>query len=252
MPRKYDIVHSSRAAPDVTRAASRWLRRNLERPFFLWTHYFDPHAPYDLHKEFADLASSGHERQGPEPINAKMAGRIGKYDSEIAFTDFNVGKLLDVIDGLGLRDSTLVVLTADHGEGLGEHGYVGHGRRLDEGNERLPARPMRYVSFAGRKGFAPGWMSWVWARPSDLPLRLGCTTGAEKFVWTPDEGTLAMIDLEQDPFEQQPTLLAEGDRRYEKETAALRRWFKSTDLEESELKVSGRDTEVLKNLGYLQ
>ncbi len=243
-----------------------------------------------------------------------MAGRIGKYDSEIAFTDFHVGKLLDVIDGLGLRDSTLVVLTADHGEGLGEHGYVGHGRRLDEGiarvplivrypgtiaagraiaepvtlldvtptlldlsginelagsdkpwsfagrslagaikgNERLPAQPMRYVSFAGRKGFAPGWMSWVWARPSDLPLRLGRTTGAEKFVWTPGEGTLAMIDLEQDPFEQQPTLLAEGDRRYEKETAALRRWFKSTDLEESELKISGRDTEVLKSLGYLQ
>ena len=314
MTSKYDVIHASRDAPAVTRAASRWLGRNHEKPFFLWTHYFDPHAPYELHSEFADLPSSGHVRQGPEPIDAGMAGRIRKYDSEIAFTDSHVGALLDEIDRLGLRDSTLVVLTADHGEALGEHGYVGHGRRLDEGiarvplivrypgtvpadrvvaepvtlldvtptlldlsgitklagsdrpwsfagrsladaikgNERLPVRPMRYVAFAGRKGFAPSWMSWMWFRPSTLPLKLGRMTGSEKFVWTPGEGTLAMIDLEQDPFEQRPTVLAEDDLRYAKETAELRRWFESPDLEESELKISERDTEVLKSLGYLQ
>lgn len=314
MTNKYDVVHASREAPDVTRSASQWLRRNHEEPFFLWTHYFDPHAPYELHSEFTDLPSSGQKKQGPEPIDIEMAGRIRKYDSEIAFTDFHVGALLDEIDRLGLRDSTLVVLTADHGEGLGELGYVGHGRRLDEGiarvplivrypgtvpagraiaepvtlldlaptlldltgisklagndrpwsfagrslagaitgDERLPTRPMRYVAFAGRKGFAPSWMSWMWFRPPELPLKLGRTTGREKLVWTPGEGTLAMIDLEQDPFEQQPTVLAEGDRRYEKETAALRQWFESTDLEESELKISDRDTEVLKSLGYLR
>ena len=60
MTRKYDIVHASRDAPAVTRAATRWLRRNHDERFFLWAHYFDPHAPYELHPEFGDLPASGH------------------------------------------------------------------------------------------------------------------------------------------------------------------------------------------------
>ena len=316
MTRKYDVVHSSRSAPELTSAVSRWLDQNEEgtNPFFLWAHYFDPHSPYDMNEGFENLEPSGHPKRGPEPLNNEMAQRIRRYDSEIALTDMHVGKLLDKIDRLGLHDSTLVVLTADHGEGLGENGYVGHGRRLDEGivrvplivrypekipagkvvaqnvsllditptvldlsgvaalvtedipwsfagrslastisgDEGLPERPMRYVAFAGRKGFAPGWMSWMWSRKSTLPLHLGMMTGATKFVWSPASEELAVLDLEQDPFELERTIIDASERVYKRRTASLQRWFESTDLEESELEISDRDTEVLKSLGYLK
>ena len=316
MTRKYDVVHSSRYAEDLTPVVSRWLDRNkgAEKPFFLWVHYFDPHSPYDLKKGYEDLEPSGHEKRGADPVNREMAKRIRHYDSEIAFTDEHVGRLLDKLDRLGLRDSTLVVLTADHGEGLGEHGYVGHGRWLDDsivhvplifrypgklpagqvvsenvslldvaptvielagiselaksvepwsfagrslaspmmGVEALPARPMRYVAFAGRKGFAPGWMSWMWSRKSQLPLRLGMTMGSDKLVWTPGESKLAVLDTEKDPFERSPRILKAGEQVYERQTASLQRWFDATDLEETELEISDSDAEVLKSLGYLQ
>jgi arylsulfatase A-like enzyme len=316
MTQKYDLVHSSRAAQDVTLAVNRWLDQNSsgQKPFFLWAHYFDPHSPYEMKEGFDNIEPSGHPKRGPEPLSADMAKRIERYDSEIAFTDFHVGRLLDRVDRLGLRDSTLVVLTADHGESLGENGYIGHGRRLDEGivrvplilrypkkikpgnivaqnvslldiaptvldlagvvalakddmpwsfsgrslatvaagGDRLPERPMRYVAFAGRKGFAPGWMSWMWSRKSTLPLHLGVTTGAEKFVWSPGSEELAVLDLEQDPFELEPHVVEPGERVYKRRTASLQRWFESTDLEESELEISDRDAEVLKSLGYLK
>jgi arylsulfatase A-like enzyme len=300
----------------LTPAVNRWFDRNkdLEKPFFLWVHYFDPHSPYDLKKEYEDLEPSGHEKRGPDPLNRDMAKRIRNYDSEIAFTDEHVGRLLDKLDRMGLRDSTLVVLTSDHGEGLGEHGYVGHGRWLDDGivrvplifrypgklpagqvvsenvslldvtptlielagitdlvktdqpwsfagrsltspmtgSEALPARPMRYVAFAGRKGFAPGWMSWMWSRKSELPLHMGMTMGSDKYVWTPGENKLAVLDTEKDPFELSPRRLKDGDQVYERQTASLQRWFDATDLEETELEISDRDAEVLKSLGYLQ
>ena len=316
MTRKYDVIHSSRSAQDLTPVVSRWLdgNKNSAKPFFLWVHYFDPHSPYDMKMEFENLDPSGNKKRGPEPLNREMAKRIQRYDSEIAFTDFHVGKLLDKVDRLGLRDSTLLVLTADHGESLGENGYVGHGRRLDDNivrvplilryperipagkvvaenvslldiaptvldlagvaalakddipwsfagrslestiadDEELPERPMRYLAFAGRKGFAPGWMSWMWSRKARLPLHLGMTMGSDKFVWTPGNSELAVLDLEQDPFELEPKVLDEGERAYERRTASFQRWFDSTDLEESELKISDRDVEVLKSLGYLK
>ena len=101
-------------------------------------HYFDPHAPYDLRPRFASPQSSGHSGLGAGARNNEMAERIKRYDSEIGYTDYYLGRLLDRIDRLGLRDSTVVVLTSDHGESLGEHGYVGHGSRLDEGILRVP------------------------------------------------------------------------------------------------------------------
>ena len=75
--------------------------------WFAWVHLFDPHAPYDAPAEF-------------------RAGRSA-YDAEVAYTDASVGELLDRLRNARALDRTLVVITADHGESLGDHGETTHG-----------------------------------------------------------------------------------------------------------------------------
>ncbi len=83
---------------------------------FLWVHYFDPHAPYAAPEPFA----SRHEHP---------------YDAEVAFVDEQVGRLLARLE---LRPDALVVVTSDHGEGLGEHGELTHGVFLYQTTMQVP------------------------------------------------------------------------------------------------------------------
>ncbi len=89
----------------VTRAFESWVEnRPSDRPFFAWLHYFDPHLPY----------------AAPAPYPAG-------YDGEIAYADAQVGRVLERLETEGLAKDTLVVVTSDHGESLGEHGEKSHG-----------------------------------------------------------------------------------------------------------------------------
>jgi arylsulfatase A-like enzyme len=137
LTRRYKLFNSSRYAEDVTPLVVRWLERNAHRHFFLWVHYFDPHSPYEQRNGFAPRAN-GAQAPAYAAQDADMRDRIARYDSEIAYTDAHVGILLGTLDRLNLRNSTLVVLAADHGESLGEHGYVGHGRHLYEDIVHVP------------------------------------------------------------------------------------------------------------------
>jgi len=110
---------AERRANDVSDAALRWLA-DAPRPFFAWLHYYDPHAPYDP----------------PEPFRAAFAGR--PYDGEIAFTDQQIGRVLDSLHASGRDASTIVVLLADHGEGLGDHDEQTHGVLIYQSTMRVP------------------------------------------------------------------------------------------------------------------
>ena len=136
--RTYQLFNSSRFAEDVTPRAVGWLKANTRRPFFLWVHYFDPHSPYQLRKQFTRLARTGKAPAGGLPRDENTRLRVASYDSEVAYTDHHIGKLLEAVDQLKLRKSTLVVLLSDHGESLGEHDYIGHGRHLYENIVRIP------------------------------------------------------------------------------------------------------------------
>ncbi|MFQ5806218.1 MAG: sulfatase-like hydrolase/transferase [Phycisphaerae bacterium] len=105
----YDDVgkRHERRADEVCGGAIEWLRRHAREKFFLWVHLFDPHAPYDPPQPFRSLYRD-------------------PYVGEIAFVDQQVGRLLEELRKLGLERNTLVVLTADHGEGLGQHGEETH------------------------------------------------------------------------------------------------------------------------------
>jgi hypothetical protein len=134
-------VNAARRADEVTAPALRWLKKPRKRPFFLWVHYFDPHSPYELHEEYANLpANPGVAKvhlseSGRSP---KEADRIRAYDSEIAYADRYLGELLQELDALKVRDRTLVVVVADHGESLGENGYFGHSDRIDQPIVHIP------------------------------------------------------------------------------------------------------------------
>jgi arylsulfatase A-like enzyme len=91
-------------------------------PFFIWVHFLDPHKKYLEHPGFSNF--------GDDPR--------GLYDGEIAYTDFHVGRVLDALAASPMRDRTVVVITADHGEAFGEHGFFYHGREVWDEVVRIP------------------------------------------------------------------------------------------------------------------
>jgi arylsulfatase A-like enzyme len=119
-----------RASVTTTRARA-WLERQRDgRPFFLFVHYYDPHAPY--------LPPVGFSGRFPSEEPTPLDLSISAYDEEIAYTDDQLGSLLDALDEFGLAENTLVVVTADHGEGLLDHGHMGHGVHLYDEQVRVP------------------------------------------------------------------------------------------------------------------
>ena len=132
-------------ADTVTTAAARWLGgRTSDEPFFLWVHYVDPHATYEPPSEYAqpffedELYDATLLRLNDDTnFNSGVAGRywrrnggqrehgwyVANYDGEVAYTDAEIGRLLDVIEARGLLSNSVVVFTADHGESLGDHDY---------------------------------------------------------------------------------------------------------------------------------
>ncbi len=89
-------------------------------PFFVWLHLYDPHRPYDP----------------PEPFRTEFAGHL--YDGEIAYVDSQLARLFDVLRASDLYDRTLIVLVADHGESLGEHGEDEHSFFVYNATLRVP------------------------------------------------------------------------------------------------------------------
>src|SRR6185437_1326717 len=139
LPRTYQLFNSSRYAEDVTPRALKWLHKhaNKKKPFFLWVHYFDPHEPY-LYRAAFDPPDVDKAHPYQPPKDRDMRDRMRNYDSEVYYADHNIGKLLDALDASHIKDSTVVVLVADHGESLGQHDYVGHGLHLFEGIIHIP------------------------------------------------------------------------------------------------------------------
>jgi arylsulfatase A-like enzyme len=143
--------------------ATKWLRtqRDPERPFFLYVHMVDPHAPYvpkgrfneffvgdDHYDPTIKVEVRGKEQMwdavGGFPGFSSLEGRdelafyLAQYDGEILAADEKVSRLLDALDDSGVADSTLVILASDHGEGFGEHNYYWHGAFPYDETSRVP------------------------------------------------------------------------------------------------------------------
>ena len=130
---------------ETTRAANSWLSKHAEGPFFLWVHYFDPHWPYRPPVGFRVSPQDPVDLTGKKlPRDQRVRGARHlkdlnrAYRGEVAYVDAQVGKLLERIKLLGADARTAVVLTSDHGEGLGDHGVMEHGLHLFEELVRVP------------------------------------------------------------------------------------------------------------------
>ncbi len=110
----------SRIAPIAWLRARQQAGASARRPFFLWAHFYDPHAPYT-----------------PPPDALARAGGDA-YGGEVAYADAEIGRLLRAVSETGAGRPALVVILGDHGESLGEHGERTHGMLLYDGALRIP------------------------------------------------------------------------------------------------------------------
>jgi arylsulfatase A-like enzyme len=208
-----------RPANAVADDAIAWLDSVVGSPFLLWAHFYDPHQPHDA----------------PEPFRSSAAD---SYIAEIAFVDSQIGRLLDALTRHEVLENTVVIVVADHGESLGEHGERDHGIFLYDSVMRVPliikapgAARARVAEIVRITDLMPTVLEMVGApappmdgvslssvisgraRVPDLesysesfyPLRFGWSplqalrTGRFKFVESPRP---ELYDLDRDPFEE--------------------------------------------------
>jgi len=278
-----EAVHSTRRAAEVTDGALRWLGQGDE-PFFLFLNYFDPHAPY---------APPPRYRKTFLPRGAEVNLRSSRqapalYDAEILYMDEQVGRLLRALRERGLYDDTLVIVTADHGELLGDRGTWGHERYLWEPLVRVPLVVKRPgPRQPGRREQAPisivdvlplvleavgleppgGVQGVLRRRPEQpflaevSPMSAEGTTGHWRAMWRGPVKVLSnslgesyLFDLERDPDESDD-LASSDSERTQRAVAELVREFAELPAASDPgpaMAVDPETLEALRELGYVR
>ena len=216
---------NGRLASEVTASALKLLEDRSDRPLFLFLNYFDPHGPYEAAAPFGGTF-------GPEPGD--------RYDEEILYMDHHVGRLLDGLRAKGLFDDSLILVTSDHGELLGEHGKMGHGATLFEEEIRIPfvvkyprderapvrsAAPVHHVDVislilerVGLPAVRQEHPQLAEVRPLEFVSTEGAWRalyfGGQKLLWN-SLGRHALYDLERDPHEEHDLAAADPERLQE-------------------------------------
>ncbi len=286
----------------VLRAFVEWLDDAADERFLAYLHFREPHFPYDPPPPF-DTAFGESElypegitdwRNQIEVLNDKAAAgerpptevldRIrGLYDGNMAYVDSLVGKLLGELERRGLSDDTIVVLTADHGEALFEHDYIGHNTQLYEESIRVPlmihipatkARSVEGVvelvdlaptilelagvAFDDMDGQSllrpePGRIAFsrtVWDKP-----RYSARGERYKLIWNSRTDRREIYDLERDPgetrniLEEEPFMSGLFEQRMFAWLAEQERLRASTPPPESAV-VTEEQREFIEDLGY--
>lgn len=169
---KTNIRQIIRKAEEVNEAFFRWLHRNQSEKFFAFVHYYDPHFPYvppqKWHKKHLSSIPPGTPltQQDRNPLektfqekidpalnfrsseihrlkyNEEIDALLKLYLSEIEYTDYAIGQLIDRLEKTNLRSKTVIIVTADHGENLVEHWgmnkFFGHGSLTFETETHVP------------------------------------------------------------------------------------------------------------------
>jgi arylsulfatase len=170
---------AEKRAAAVADHAMAWLAEPREAPFFLWVHFMDPHAAYDppapkgAPQEAADddypateLARAQIYPQAYVPGENRLGYYLRSYDAEIRYLDGQIGRLLEGLERGGLADETWIVLTADHGEYMGDPDvpplpesqgktrfavpHFHHGATLSDGEIRVPLMVRAPASWVDR------------------------------------------------------------------------------------------------------
>lgn len=225
----------------TTRKVIDWLEKHGRKKFFLWAHYFDPHAPYSPPEPYDTLFTL--------KMDTSLSREIAHYDGEIRFADREVNKVLDQLQYQGIDSKTLVIIMSDHGEGLGQHGWMQHGMHLYDEETRIPLmlrlpgvipENLRQEATVESIDLAPTILDLLGIDPEQgfsglslVPMikdpekaaghkvflerrlyeterllgvdlkgnKFGLRDGALKYIWAPEEKTSELYNLEQDPGE---------------------------------------------------
>ena len=232
--------YAERDADAVLAGVRRWLdERDPTEPFLLWVHFFDPHFPYEAPAQFQKRASG---------ID---------YHGEVAYVDRAVGDLVEELRARALLGETLVVLTADHGEGLGDHGEESHGTLCYDTTMRVPLlvrypdgtrageRSREIVSLVdvyptvldalalGPPGDVDGLSLWRRTLPAERGAYFESYYGFLQFGWSPIAGWIdarakylhgtspELYELERDPDEAENRAATADTAPYEARIAEL-------------------------------
>ena len=146
----FDEYSTEVSDEEIVRRLIRLFGEKENHPFFVFTHFLGPHLPYnpeerfriyDSHPEGVDIDVENFERINKGEIKLSREDidhNIALYDGAIRATDAHIGEILEALDEGGLRDRTIIVVMADHGEEFYDHGGVGHGESLYEEVIRVP------------------------------------------------------------------------------------------------------------------
>ena len=256
IPKTKNAWLGERNAEAVIDDALAWLDdTGTDSPVFLWTHLYDPHFPH----------------RAPEPY----ASALKPYDAELAYVDDQVARLVKRFEGL----PTLFVVVGDHGEGLGEHGELGHGLFVYDATQRVPMfisghgiEPKVFDSPVSLVDVFPTLFKHLGLplptgidghpAPHDAPLymeafmledrlqlapHIGLVQGHTKLIDTP---TPELYDLDTDPGEIKDLATDDGDR-----LAALKAQLKGLDYpgrgDTSQLHLDPDVAAQLEALGYM-
>ena len=242
------VAQDKLAANDITDRALDWLGRHEHERFALYLHYLDAHSAYGLPPAdwdpFGDPGYAGPVDRTFNDAEGARAGRyderdrtrvVAFYDGSVRFIDEHVGRLLDHLRAEGVLDRTVVVVSADHGEELWDHGGFFHGQQLYDELLHVPllvrlpgaARAGTVVERqVGSLDVGPSLLAWAGLPapagfqgrllgddgPSEdhvatavnlqFPTRYALRTPRHKLIDDVGPGTLALYDLVADPGER--------------------------------------------------
>ena len=227
-------AEEERAAVDL---ATEWIhdRVGAGEPFFLFVNLNVAHLPYTPPEPYRSRFASEEWPQSRVDRLIKIEGGWGHlagglhldeadfrllrdlYEAEVSIADEHVGELLDAIEGLGVLDETLVIVTADHGENLGDHGLIDHVYSLFDTTVRVPMI-VRYPPRFAAGGVVDGLVSLIDIVPTVLDVA---------GVPMPDEG-LEGLALDEPGIRDRPAVFAENERPING-IRLLEKWFPDFD-----------------------
>jgi arylsulfatase A-like enzyme len=235
------LATETHRAQAITLGGTAFLRAARPgKPFLLWLHYVNPHAPYEPPPPFDTKFTPGEAERGPRlavvpgfhggiakqwarPGRDRLGDYVSLYDGEIGSVDEEVGQIIDALRASAVKGNTLVVITSDHGESLGEHDYYfDHGENVFEPSLRVPL-------IVVNPGSPKGQRSVVFASTLDL---VPTVLDAVKVSWPPDLAGVSLLGVvEGRAAPRRDRLFAQNDRNL---TATFDQGWKAVATPEAE------------------
>jgi arylsulfatase A-like enzyme len=191
-------------------SAREWMAAHRDKSFFLFLHTFQVHDPYAPPLVYRDMFKNEEVDRKMGTAPEQIAERIG-YDQEIRYVDDELDLLMQDLETLGIADSTTVIVTGDHGEAFGEHGYILHSNYPYEEVSHVPlmmrgpgiGRGVRVEELVGHIDFMPTLLEMFGIQPPHSNLRgkslLEAASGSprtapptDRVMYTESWGTYAM------------------------------------------------------------